>query len=130
MMKKLILAVALTLAVGVAQAQAVVLITDPLGASGVVNCGFYVDAAPTATVPTNKVAPTTLSAAQAIQYSMPMGALVCLLDINNISVGTHTAQVTAFSADAVWGESAKSVPVLNFTRPVPTSAPTLLRVTR
>lgn len=126
--KKLALALGLCMAVGLAQAQAVVLITDPVPA-GTVQCGFYIDA-PSATVPTGKLPVVTLNAAQAAQYSMPVGSVVCLLDINAITVGAHTAQVTGFSADPIWGESAKSAPALNFTRPVATSAPTVLRVTR
>lgn len=129
-MKKSILALAVCALLGMSAAQAVVLITDPVTA-GTVQCGFYVDSV--GNVPTSKVPVTTLTAAQGAQYGMPSGSIVCLLDISNIAVGPHTAQVTAFAvADPVWGtgESAKSVPVLNFTRPAQPSAPTAIRVTQ
>jgi hypothetical protein len=73
--------------------------------SGVVNCGVYLDSA--------------------AKVNVPVSALKCRYDLSAVSAGTHSVKMTAITADdPIWGtqESVQSAP-LNFTRPVPATAP-------
>src|SRR5258706_8277685 len=108
---KLFVIVALMLASSLAVAAPFV-VSDPL-ATGVTQCGVFLDAAPKVTVPVTAV-------------TTPVAGNICKVDVGAVSTGNHTISLTAITVnDPVWGsqESPRSLP-LAFTRPAVPTAPT------
>jgi len=90
------------------------LVSDPL-ATGVTQCGIYLDAAAKVTSPVGTDA---------------SGLPICKYDLASVSVGSHTVKATAISIDPVWGnqESAQSLPFA-FSRPAASvTAPTNIKL--
>ena len=111
-----LLAVALVLALVFPLVHAANVVTDPL-ATGVTNCGVFLDANAKVTIP---VTPVT----------SPVGN-ICKFDVSTVSAGTHTITMTAIIVDPVFGtkESPQSSPPLSFSVPGTPGAPVNLRLT-
>lgn len=101
-MKRTILALALALTVGVAQAAPFV---EATVVSGVASCNVILDGGP--------------------KVNVLATALKCRYDVAAVAAGSHSVTMSAVTAnDPIWGalESAQSAP-LNFTRPAAATAP-------
>lgn len=106
-MKRILLALALLITSAVAVAA-------PTASADVdaatARCGFYIDTNPVVMVNVTSVTPSP---------ARPTG-FYCQLDVGTHANGSHTVQISAFSANDAFGrvaESAKTV-ALNFTLPI------------
>lgn len=91
-------------------------VSDPL-ATGMTQCGVFLDSAPKLTIPVTAV-------------TVPVAGNICKFDVGTVSTGSHTISLTAITAnDPVWGsqESVKSSPLV-FVRPTGPAAPSGLQI--